>query len=211
MNLGAREPIALEVPVKLSVQMMTASQPSAPPPEPEVSLPEPKEEVPTPKPKSVQQKRRRHRAKKPPPKRKPRPPSPSPQTESTPKVPTPPSPKIAEVKTKSPAPKPAAPTVNLGAYWAGFRRMVESHKHYPRMARRLRLEGLVKVRVTVNQKGQIVGMPKVVESSGHDVLDKEALRMLEAAQASGFFVPLPNGWTSATASVVLPIEFLLRG
>ncbi|MBX2813899.1 MAG: TonB family protein [Myxococcales bacterium] len=104
----------------------------------------------------------------------------------------------------------AQPEVSLEGYWQGFRRFVASYKKYPRMARRLRLEGIVKVQVTVDRLGRVLGAPKVVGSSGHAVLDAEALRMLDSLINSGFSVPLPTKWHKSTASVILPIEFQLR-
>lgn len=151
---------------------------------------------------------------KPRPKRKARPPKrreakPTPPPANAP-PPAPMRPTPAPVDS-TPKPAPAPPVVRLGAYWKGFRQSVEAHKRYPRIARRLRLEGVVRVRVTVTKQGRLVGDPVVVRSSGHDVLDSEALRMVKAADASGFTVPLPSGWSQPTASFVLPFEFRLKG
>jgi TonB family protein len=49
--------------------------------------------------------------------------------------------------------------------------------------------------------------PRLVTSSGHDILDAEALRMVEAAAP---FEPLPGNPTRPDAGFVIPVVFSLR-
>lgn len=109
----------------------------------------------------------------------------------------------------SAAPKLSTSKTDLEAYWRRYRRVVEDQKRYPRMARRLRLEGWVRVRVAVDRAGRLVGAPTVAKSSGHPVLDEEALRMIQSVDEEGSMGPLPSGWSGPAAETVLAFEFEL--
>lgn len=192
-----------------SVRIRFAPPPS--PPAPSASAVEAPEEPPPPPPPPVRKPRRR----RPRPRKKPTPvekpavakEAKEPVAEAAPAEVTRP---VKPEKTAAPPPQ-APPQVNLSGYWQGFLETVEMYKDYPRMARRLRLEGTVRIRVTIDRRGALIRTPEVVKSSGHEVLDREALRMLQAMKASGFSVPLPSGWSKPTASFVLPFQFRLRG
>lgn len=97
--------------------------------------------------------------------------------------------------------------VDLEAYGSQLSRAVTAHKRYPAQARRLRLEGTVLVEVDVARDGSLSGPPVISRSSGHAVLDEEALRMVRAAAP---FAALPAGLAGATAHFVLPIRFGIR-
>jgi periplasmic protein TonB len=94
---------------------------------------------------------------------------------------------------------------------AAYRRtaitMINKQKRYPRKARVMGLEGNVIVRVELDRGGKIVGSPVVMgKGSGHDVLDDEAIRMVQAAapfpDIVGDDVELPH-------RVVFPVQFRL--
>lgn len=95
-------------------------------------------------------------------------------------------------------------TANYGGWATRVHASFMRQRRYPPAALRLRLEGIVKVRVTVDRKGRLVKQPDLAESSGHDVLDQEALR---AAVASAPFDPLPAGAPHDEKSFVIPIAF----
>jgi protein TonB len=69
------------------------------------------------------------------------------------------------------------------------------------------MEGTARIQVSVNRDGALAGAPRLVRSSGHEVLDAEALRMVEAAAP---FAPLPEGHARASAEFVIPVDFSLR-
>ncbi|MAZ03636.1 MAG: hypothetical protein CMN56_10910 [Sneathiella sp.] len=52
------------------------------------------------------------------------------------------------------------------------------NKFYPKLAKRFQMEGVVTFTFTIRRDGQITGL-RIVNSSGHPVLDKAALRMVE--------------------------------
>jgi protein TonB len=97
--------------------------------------------------------------------------------------------------------------VDLEAYGTDLSRAITAHRRYPPQARRLRLEGTVLVEVSVSRDGSLVGNPVVSRSSGHAVLDEEALRMVRAAAP---FPALPAGIPGPTAQFVLPVRFGIR-
>lgn len=96
---------------------------------------------------------------------------------------------------------------NLEMYAAQVRRAILRHKRYPVIARRMQLSGLVNVSVSINKKGNIVKVPSIVKSSGYALLDKEALRMVNAAAP---FDTLPVEFKNEYLAILIPVEFDLR-
>lgn len=105
---------------------------------------------------------------------------------------------------------PAAPGVDLGAlrrgYQRAFSRAVRRHHKYPMGARRARIEGVVKLKITVNAQGQIVDV-QVMTSSGHGMLDDAAVASVRSLRQ---MPPLPPelGWQSK--SYVVPFRYRLN-
>ena len=85
---------------------------------------------------------------------------------------------------------------------------VQSEKNYPRMAQRRGWEGTATVRIRVSRDGSLVDVPSVVESSAYDLLDDEALRMIESAAP---FDAFPDHSKEDEQEFVIPIRFELRG
>lgn len=104
-----------------------------------------------------------------------------------------------------PAPPPPAPPQDLGPARRAILASIQAQERYPRQARRLRQQGVVKVQVILTSQGALKQPPQVQASCGHRLLDREALRMVQAAAP---FAPLPSGHTQA--QFVLPIRFALR-
>jgi periplasmic protein TonB len=77
---------------------------------------------------------------------------------------------------------------------------------YPRAARRRGLEGKLMLRVTVNALGR-PDVVKVLESSGHALLDDAAIRAVARWQ----FQPGRRGTAPVRASIDLPVVFRLNG
>ncbi|TPV94423.1 MAG: energy transducer TonB [Myxococcales bacterium FL481] len=94
----------------------------------------------------------------------------------------------------------------LTAYGRGIHHAVSAERRYPFAARRLGLTGQAKVRVVIDRNGTLQGKPTLVQSSGHDVLDREAVA---AVRRSSPFPPLPPGVGRTTAAFVIPIAFRL--
>ncbi|MCS6914347.1 MAG: TonB family protein [Myxococcales bacterium] len=108
------------------------------------------------------------------------------------------------------APSPAAVRSDsgsdLGGYLGLVNQAVASRRHYPPLAVQLALEGTVELQVAVNRDGSLAGRPVVLRSSGHDLLDEEAVRM---AMRAAPFPPLPAGYPDAVAVLRIPVRFHL--
>lgn len=109
----------------------------------------------------------------------------------------------APVAVQSPAPAPD-PALEDG-YRVRIRQAVDEHKHYPRMARRLGLDGRVVVAFTVEADGRLAGV-RVVESSGSELLDEAAL---EAVRKAAPFPSFPAGIERRRWDFTLPLSFSL--
>jgi len=216
LHFEASAHMATPAPVVLRFQAPPPVQPPEPEPTPEPEA-EPVLEEPEPTPEPPP----------PPPKRERRSPQPeatpvatepltTPATETAPVESAPAVVTSAEVQAPVVVPPPAeearpAPseptarrgTPNYRGWAAGVHAAFMRHRQYPPAALRLRLEGVAKVRVTVDRHGKLLRAPELAESSGHDVLDDEALR---AAAAAAPFDVLPEG-TPDEKSFVIPIAF----
>jgi protein TonB len=95
---------------------------------------------------------------------------------------------LAEAKP-APSPPAAKPTPIIGE---------NPPPEYPRRAIRLSIEGRVLIEVTVDAQGSVTAC-KVLKSSGHDVLDRAALKAVRTWRFS-------NG----PGVVCVPVDFILR-
>ena len=68
--------------------------------------------------------------------------------------------------------------MDVGAYLSAVTSRVSRHRTYPAMALDMGQEGEVRVRVVVNPDGTLAAPPTVEESSGHELLDQEAVRIV---------------------------------
>ena len=91
---------------------------------------------------------------------------------------------------------------SLAAQWgAQIRRKIERRKRYPSGARGA--SGTVTLRIAVSRAGALRGV-SVARSSGHNALDKAALRAVKAARR---FPAAPNGLTNSSYSFTLAMQF----
>lgn len=95
----------------------------------------------------------------------------------------------------------------MEGYLGYVRDCITRHRRYPEMAIRLGLEGDVGVRVFVNPDGTLAKPPVLASSSGHDLLDQEALRMV--MRAASCQKALPAGY-HAVADFTVPVGFHLE-
>ena len=203
---GAEDPTP--TPVRLAIEPPPATEPL---PEPEEPAPE-LEDVPPPPPTP------------PPPVRRAEPP-PSRVTEPAPEAveaapeplgldaelfaeKTPPSalPQLEHALDEPPPPAPPAAEVDLSGYRDGLHRALSEARRYPMLARRLGLEGEAQVRIVVTKDGALLRDPELLESTGHDVLDEEVLRL---AKAVAPYPPLPDGYPEGQAEFLIPVVFAL--
>lgn len=183
-------------------------EPDPPPPEPEPE-PEPVRERPKPVPTPQPQPDPMPEPATPQPRAVPvAPPTPEPEAKPEPSTP-PPKP---EPKPPSPTPEPPPKSSGKGkadmrGYAKGIYGALQGHQRYPAGARRLGLEGKGAVKIKVDRRGRLVGKPSIHTSTGHDVLDNEALAMVE--RAAPFDAP-PGAFDKDVATLVIPVRFKLK-
>ncbi|GGF47706.1 hypothetical protein GCM10011611_62630 [Aliidongia dinghuensis] len=126
-----------------------------------------------------------------------------------PPVPRPaPTERLARVAAVDVAAPPAAlsgsPITSNAA--VDFQRVLQAHieryHEYPDAARAERLQGAVQVIFTLSRGGDVIGV-WIRTSSGHEILDQEAMAMVRRAQP---LPPIPRDLPDRF-TVVLPVEF----
>jgi protein TonB len=83
--------------------------------------------------------------------------------------------------------------------------LVQPAPHYPPESRRVREQGLVMLRVLIDESGHAKAV-EIYKSSGHPRLDEAA----RAAVARAVFKPYMDGGTARAAAAIVPVEFTLR-
>ena len=94
----------------------------------------------------------------------------------------------------------------LSGFGEALRQRAAGYGNYPALALRRGWQGLVKVRVRYDRLGRVYQL-EVSDSSGHQVLDEQAIRMLRQAAAD---FPLPEALLNKAFSVIVPIAFKLN-
>jgi TonB family protein len=96
------------------------------------------------------------------------------------------------------------PTLNDGTRTEVW---LAKHLQYPAVARAQKLEGYCLVQFTIDANGQMT-TPWLKRSSGHQLLDDEAMRLVRAMP--GWNVGMHNG-KAVPVSITLPVYFSLIG
>ncbi|MDP3466246.1 MAG: energy transducer TonB [Sulfuricurvum sp.] len=132
---------------------------------------------------------------------------PIPQTQSQPPVQAP-----AVIPTQTPkapavAPTPPPPPVNvekefLNAHLGEIRGLLLQNLKYPKIAQKLKMQGEVRIAFSLGTDGSVENV-KVVESSGFEILDEDAVSLIEKT-ASKF--PKP----SKSVRITVPLSYVLR-
>lgn len=212
---------AAPTPLKMVMFQAPEPVPTAPvEPEPEpVQEPPPPQAIPEPVPEPPPPPVERPTPKPAPAKPKPSPPKVAPPRPSEPvapaeavrppvqaTVPAPPAP-VPAAPALAAVPMPPAPDPALEAsYRDRIRQAVDAHKHYPRMARRLGVEGRVVLAFTLRDDGRLAEV-HVAESSGSELLDEAAL---QAVRDAAPFPPFPDGIGRERWDFTLPLYFALN-
>ena len=93
----------------------------------------------------------------------------------------------------------------IESYGALLTRHISAFKKYPRIAQRRIWEGDILLELTLNKNSKILNI-KVINESKHEVLNKEAVAMIERARP----LPKANNIKSETFKVFVPVVFKLR-
>lgn len=120
---------------------------------------------------------------------------------------------IASTPTAPAAPQPAA-AIDLTGVQSGplnewqitLLRHLHKHLRYPLQARRRHQQGVTLVRFVIDRGGRLHSA-LLEDSSGHDLLDEEALAVLARAQP---LPPPPASVAGTSIEIVVPISYRLR-
>ena len=192
-----------------------AQPPSAPAQAPQPEPPKPRAEEPPPPPPRVKPvakpspvplpKAPRSVAKPPPAQSAPRIQQSAP-VEAAPAAPSAPAP-AARVEPQATPPAQSAPdTGSLDDYRMELMRVARKYKRYPRAAMDNNWEGRVVVRMVVGANGMISSI-SIAASTGHEVLDKQALDMIQKAKGG---VLIPPALRGKAFTLEIPVIYSLK-
>ena len=118
------------------------------------------------------------------------------------------APQIAGAEAARPAAAALVPTQSevLANYRQRLTELFDRAHEYPRVAAMRGWEGEVRLRLKVARKGNLLGV-QLDRSSGFDVLDQDALALLEG---HGNLPPLPEALEGNEIQVIVPINYKLR-
>lgn len=91
----------------------------------------------------------------------------------------------------------------LKAYTSKIRAKLNRLKKYPPAAASQKISGVVTVNFTVNRQGAVISS-RMVKSSGHPVLDQEAMALLKRCSP---FPPMPKDLSQNSLNLTVPISF----
>ena len=119
---------------------------------------------------------------------------------------------VAEVveEVTPPSPVTPAPVIMDAAATVRYEQLLvawlEKHKHYPRRAKRLRIEGEGMLRILIDRSGH-TRQVSLAQRTGNRLLDKAALAM---AQRANPFPAMPENDPRREFEFVVPVAFVLR-
>lgn len=91
-------------------------------------------------------------------------------------------------------------------YFLEFRKIIESKKQYPLIARKRNMEGVVSVSVTIKNNGEVTNH-KITSSSGHSALDEAAISMIRSIV---MFKSFPSELDESEVEFKLPVTYKLN-
>lgn len=112
---------------------------------------------------------------------------------------------------EAPPPAPAGPTLaEIDAAKGKYKRMLlaamNKHKKYPRIAKNRGWQGKVIIQFNLDRNGNILSK-KVIQTSGHNALDKAAIKMAEKAAP---FPRPPSVLQGDSFNIKVPVPFKLK-
>ncbi|SDW82288.1 energy transducer TonB [Thiocapsa roseopersicina] len=91
-------------------------------------------------------------------------------------------------------------------YYTELAAWLERHKRYPSQARKMRQEGIVRVRFVIDRSGKVISH-RIETSSGHTALDHAASELLRRASP---MPAIPASMGRSRLEIVVPIAYRLR-
>ena len=91
----------------------------------------------------------------------------------------------------------------MSSYLEAVRQQILSHQHYPMIARKKGLQGIVEVRVFLNDQGGVL-KKELISPGKMPILEDAALVAIDES------LPFPRPPVKISGAIVVPIEFRLR-
>lgn len=207
-NLNIEQP---EKPDTLKVELVKRAEPSPPPepipPQPEVVQPkvEPKIKPKQPTPKLLTPVVEKNDLVREPP-----PSQPTEVIAVAPKIDTPAPAETVPAPVAVKEPPPVVSQIDIddarSRYGNSLWGAISKHKKYPKIAAMRNWQGEAVVELELDGNGKLKSK-KIVQSSGHEVLDKQALEMVEKALP---FPPPPEALRGTNFTITVPVPFKLE-
>lgn len=116
------------------------------------------------------------------------------------------APAVSQPAPSAPVSRPAATDpAALAAYGRNIAGALAGHQHYPRMAQIRQWQGTTLLQLELAADGQLQSV-RVLSSSGHEILDRQAIDMVRAATP---LPPLPSSLAGRSLTVDVPVVFRL--
>lgn len=109
---------------------------------------------------------------------------------------------IAVPTPPSPAPKPSAQEEYLENHLSAIRDLLIKYRKYPTMAVRLKQEGSVRVSFRLKENGSVEDV-RIVNSSGFEILDQDAIALIEK---TALYFPKPP----KPVRITVPLKYSLK-
>ncbi len=126
-------------------------------------------------------------------------------SQATSAVPDPPRPSPVPAPSASAAAPPSSPGPDASTWPSRVASHLLRFRHYPPEAERRGFSGVTMMRFSVDASGHVVSA-SVVHSSGHDVLDEDAVAWLQRAQP----LPAPPPDKMAPVQIIVPLSFVIH-
>jgi protein TonB len=129
------------------------------------------------------------------------------QIQPQPSVQAPAATPIQTPKAPTITPTPPPPPLNiekefLNAHLGEIRALLLQNMKYPKMAQKLKMQGEVRIAFSLDADGSVENV-KVVESSGFEILDEDAVSLIEKTASK---LPKP----SKSVRITVPLSYILR-
>jgi protein TonB len=116
------------------------------------------------------------------------------------------APAVAQPASVAPVSRPATTDpAALAAYGRNLAGAVAAHQRYPRLAQIRQWQGTALLQLVLATDGQLASV-RVLSSSGHEILDRQAIDMVRAAVP---LPPLPASLAGRSLTVDVPVVFRL--
>ena len=114
----------------------------------------------------------------------------------------PPAPTSASPARRQALEAPAAPVVPPADYIGLIRAQLERNKVYPRAAQQRRQQGRAMLRVVIDRAGNVTRY-ELESSSGHEILDREVIAMIQRASP---LPSIPSSLNTDRLEIVVPVD-----